>query len=84
MTGKELKSLCSDFLKANSLKVVKFDELETDRERFIYAFLRYYQGYREICTPKQATRRSAESAKETFLNGFNNWHGDSMRIGRFV
>lgn len=84
MTGKELKTLCSDFLKANSLKVVKFDELETDRERFIYAFLRYYQGYREICTPKQATRKSAESAKETFLNGFNNWHGDSMRIGRYV
>lgn len=83
MTGKELKSLCSDFLKANSLKVVKFDELETDKERFIYAFLRYYQGYREICTPKQATRRSAESAKETFLNGFNNWHGDSMQIGNY-
>lgn len=83
MTGKELKTLCSDFLKANSLKVVKFDELETDRERFIYAFLRYYQGYREICTPKQATLRSAESAKETFLNGFSNWHGDSMRIGNY-
>ena len=83
MTGKELKILCSDFLKANSLKVVKFDELETDRERFIYAFLRYYQGYREICTPKQATRRSAESAKETFLNGFNNWHGDFMQIGNY-
>lgn len=83
MTGKELKTLCSDFLKANSLKVVKFDELETDRERFIYAFLRYYQGYREICTPKQATKRSAESAKETFLNGFANWHGDSMRMGNY-
>lgn len=83
MTGKELKTLCSDFLKANSLKVVRFDELETDRERFIYAFLRYYQGYREICTPKQATRRSAESAKETFLNGFANWHGDSMRMGNY-
>lgn len=83
MTGKELKTLCSDFLKANSLKVVKFDDLTTDRERFIYAFLRYYQGYREICTPKQATRRSAESAKETFLNGFNNWHGDSMQIGNY-
>lgn len=84
MTGKELKSLCSDFLKANSLKVVKFDELETDRERFIYAFLKYYHGYREILTPKQATLKSAEGAKETFLNGFANWHGDSMRIGRFV